>query len=58
MKSKNTNNVLTTKCEKCLTELSEKDASAISGGLFAWGGDIFAGRRIIGYSPSGTPYYG
>lgn len=57
MKSKNKNDVLITKCEKHLVEISEKDASALSGGLFAWGGNIFADRQPTGYLPDGTPYY-
>ena len=57
MKSKSKNDVLITKCEKSLSELSQKDASAINGGLFPWGGDFTRDRRICGYSSSGTPYY-
>ena len=56
MKSKK-NKFLITKCENSLVELSQKDASAISGGLFPWGGNVLSGRRICGYSSSGTPYF-
>ena len=57
MKTKSKNDILITKCESYLVEISEKDASAISGGLFPWGGNLFAYRQPTGYLPDGRAYY-